>query len=137
MTAALVLSELRAHGATAYRHGDRVRIVPAAALSPDLLERVRAHKAVLLAALPEAPPDVPALPASEAIDPEVSWRLAVMLPQVPPVGSVPLLVARDGAWPTEEHCSTCGDALEEGSRCAPCATAAAIALKRGRPRLTS
>lgn len=63
MTALAVLDELRARGGIAYRHGERVRIVPPSAVSPDLLRRVREHRHELLEVLPEAPPEVAALPA--------------------------------------------------------------------------
>lgn len=62
MTALAVLDELRARGGIAYRHGERVRIVPPSAVSPDLLRRVREHRHELLEVLPEAPPEVAALP---------------------------------------------------------------------------
>lgn len=63
MTAHLLLDELRARGGAAYRHGERVRIVPPSAVSPDLLRRLREHRHELLEVLPEAPPEVAALPA--------------------------------------------------------------------------
>lgn len=62
MTALAVLDELRARGGVAYRHGARVRIVPPSAVSPELLRRVREHRHELLEVLPEAPPEVAALP---------------------------------------------------------------------------
>jgi len=51
-----ILDELRARGAVAYRRGGDVRMRPARAITPELLERVKRHKAELLPLLPDAPP---------------------------------------------------------------------------------
>jgi hypothetical protein len=56
--AAAILVEIQTAGAFAYRRGDRVAIRPARVISADLVERVRRHKAELLAILPPAPPEV-------------------------------------------------------------------------------
>lgn len=62
-SAAQILAEIRAVGAVAYRRGDEVRMRPARAITPALLDRVRRHKRELLAVLPVAPPEVAAPPA--------------------------------------------------------------------------
>ena len=52
MIAAAVLSELNARGVTFAAAGDRLRLrAPAGTMTPDLLDRVRTHKAELLALL--------------------------------------------------------------------------------------
>lgn len=124
------------HGVEITRVGDRLRVRPATALTPDLRERLQAEKAELLRIVPEAP-------TPEA----VVWRLDAMLAQVPPVGPIRgLLTARDGAWPADgAHCVSCGDRLAIGAvghhlcgvpmRCEPCrlAAASAIEMRRRRP----
>jgi hypothetical protein len=51
--AAVLLAEVRRHGAVAYRVDNRIRLRPATAIPPDLLERLRQHKAELLALVPD------------------------------------------------------------------------------------
>lgn len=58
-----ILAEIEAVGAVAYRRGDEVRMRPARAITPALLDRVRRHKRELLAVLPTASLQVTALPA--------------------------------------------------------------------------
>jgi hypothetical protein len=78
MTTAEILSELRAAGGAAYRHGERVRVVPPSAASPNLVARIRERRAELLAVLPDAPPEIAALrsaaplPAERPLDPSRS-----------------------------------------------------------------
>lgn len=80
MSAAAIIDELRRRGASAWRLGDRVRVCPALAVSPDLAAAVRVHRAELLALLPPAPPEVAALPAQppavpDAPTPPRTWIL--------------------------------------------------------------
>jgi len=57
MTAAPILETLRRHGVTVRREGDRLKLKPATGNVPaDVVELARAHKAELLAALPDTPP---------------------------------------------------------------------------------
>ncbi len=62
-------------------------------------------------------------------DAEITWRLAVMRPQVPLRGPIPFLVARETAA-SIGRCLSCGDALAEGRsvRCAPCVRAVEAVL---------
>ena len=56
MTAAPILETLRRHGVTVRREGDRLKLKPATGNVPaDVVELARAHKAELLAALPDSP----------------------------------------------------------------------------------
>lgn len=57
MTAHDLLAELHRRGAVAYRVGDRLRVRPADAVPPELLDRLRQYKAALLPLVPERPPD--------------------------------------------------------------------------------
>jgi hypothetical protein len=79
MTAQALLSDLQALGVTVEAHGDRLRFHPLYAVGPDLLARLREHKAELLAILQAParddslfPPDLQ--PASiEAESPEIDY----------------------------------------------------------------
>lgn len=51
MTARELLDALARQGVTVEAHGDRLRYSPREAVTPDLLERLREHKAELLALL--------------------------------------------------------------------------------------
>ena len=86
-SAAEILAEIRAVGAVAYRRGSEVRMRPARAITPALLDRVRRHKRELLAVLPAAPPDAAALPTPTEPEPWIvssgsvgSMRLVVSTP---------------------------------------------------------
>lgn len=63
-------------------------------------------------------------------DPEISWRVGAMLPQIPDRGPIPFLVAREAVEPQEGCCLSCGDLLKPGDayRCAACGRAANLAL---------
>lgn len=139
MTAAAILSELTRRGARVERHGDRLRIVPASAVTPELLAAVRDHKQELLPLVPEHEPS----PGRTDLPAEIAWRVEVMRPQVPEAGPIRgLLVCRDGAWPADgAHCVSCGDRTEDGTpssafgvavRCADCRSAAPVAIELGR-----
>jgi hypothetical protein len=77
--AAALLTELTRHGIELQARGDRLRYRPQSAMTPELAERVRTHKADLLTLLqgdqaPEAPqsrqkrPTVAPMPPARAID---------------------------------------------------------------------
>lgn len=53
MTAVPILADLRRQGVTVRRDGDRLKLTAAAVIPADLLERARAEKAAILAALPD------------------------------------------------------------------------------------
>ncbi|MEW6269276.1 MAG: hypothetical protein AB1689_08280 [Thermodesulfobacteriota bacterium] len=57
MTASAVLAELRARGVRAYRRGDKVRLEPLEALTPELIERARAVRDELLAIVSDSLPE--------------------------------------------------------------------------------
>lgn len=97
MTAAEILDELRARGGTAYRYGARVRIVPATAASPDLTARVHEHKAELLALLPEAPPEIAALPATST--PPMPGQSHPWIISSSCAGGMRLVVVSEPPWP--------------------------------------
>lgn len=91
MTAAAeILAEIRAVGAVAYRRGDEVRMRPARAITPALLDRVRRHKREPLAVLPSTPPEVAALPVAPAPTEHATWIVSNSSD-----GAVRLVVASD------------------------------------------
>lgn len=51
MTAATLVVDLRARGVTLEPHGDRLRVRPASAVTPDDAETIRRHKGEILALL--------------------------------------------------------------------------------------
>ena len=53
-----LLQELRTRGASVRVDGDKLRIAPASAVDPELLERLRSAKPAMLALLRAAPPDL-------------------------------------------------------------------------------
>jgi hypothetical protein len=61
MSAAAVLAELRARGVRAYPRGDKLRLEPLEALTPELIERARAVRDELLRLLSEQPDPNPDL----------------------------------------------------------------------------
>ena len=88
-----VLDEVRMRGGAAYRLGDRVRIFPASAASPDLVERIREQKQQLLPMLPLAPPHVAAAAAVESPSSCSTWIISAS------GGEMRLLVASSPPWP--------------------------------------
>src|SRR5262245_46764072 len=97
--------------------GFEVRIAPGQLIlrGPRSQERVArqllARKAEVVAAL-------------FAEDADITWRAAVMRPQVPARGPIPVLVVRD-IVPVSGSCISCGDPLPAHAslRCLPCARA--------------
>lgn len=63
MSAAELLLDLGRLGIRLEANGERLRYFPRSALTPDLLDRLKAHKADLMATLRPAPEVSPALPA--------------------------------------------------------------------------
>jgi len=63
---AALLADVHDHGARVWRHGDRLRIVPAGKLPPALKAELVRHRSELLEVLPLAPPEVAALVAAPA-----------------------------------------------------------------------
>jgi hypothetical protein len=127
MTIDEVLGVLETKGVTVARRRDRLWVRPLPAVTVEIVEIVRAHKAELLLELCEVP---------------IRWRVNAMVPQVPRSGPILSLAARDGAWRAEiGRCGSCGDLFESrtvggpfgGSlRCGPCREATEIALVIGR-----
>ena len=117
-----LLIEARQSGLSVYRLGARLRWRADRQPVPEgLIARLRERKAELRLIVPD----------------ELAWRVEAMLPQVPALGPVSLLMARDGAWPDDgRHCCSCGDRLPPGAssalRCAPCGDAARQAIAQGR-----
>jgi hypothetical protein len=66
MSAAELLLDLGRLGIRLEADGERLRYFPRSALTPDLLAKLKAYKADLLAMLRPAPEAAPALPAPEA-----------------------------------------------------------------------
>jgi hypothetical protein len=69
-----------------------------------------------------------------AAEDEVGWRIAVMRPQVPAIGAIPLLLARPGIRFPLGTCCSCGDRRgpDDRYRCRPCAAAAVAVLREQR-----
>jgi hypothetical protein len=132
VTPEAVFAEIQGRGLHLSRQGDKLRLEPRGAVTREIVERVRALKSELLALV-------------DAHD--VSWRLAAMLPQIPDVGPVRCLAAREGAWPADGlHCVSCGDLLATRRvrgpfgiplRCSYCQEAARLAIESRRPRRRS
>ena len=111
-TPVVLLAEARTAGLTVGADGDRL-VVRGTKSQTSLVERLLADKAGVLAVL-----------AGER-EAEVAWRVAVMAPQVPATGTIPVLVARPNvAGPAD--CLSCGDPMEAGQRyrCLACGEAA-------------
>ena len=109
---AVLLAEARATGFTVRADGERL-VVRGPTAQKALVDRLLADKAAVLAVL-----------AAEE-EAEVTWRVAVMAPQIPATGTIPFLVARPcQAGPAD--CLSCGDPMEAGQRylCRACAEAA-------------
>lgn len=103
-----------------------------------ILAALRRHRAELTSAL-SGVPGADAPPAST----EIMWRAKAMAAQVPPVGPLRLLVARQGHWPLEPgRCWSCGEFVEDGPssvgapgdlvRCPACCEAAWLAIRSRR-----
>ena len=110
---AALLEEARAAGLTVTGDGDRL-VVRGPTSRRDLADRLLADRPGVLAVL------------AEEWETEVAWRVAVMAPQIPATGTIPLLV---GWWSCDsgpDDCLSCGDVMEEGQqyRCRACAEAA-------------
>ena len=107
-----ILEEARAAGFAVRAEGERLT-VQGPTSRRDLVDRLLADKAGVLAVL------------AEEFEGEVAWRVALMAPQVPATGTIPVLVAREcTAGPAD--CLSCGDPMEAGQRyvCRACAAAA-------------
>ncbi len=151
-TAAELVAEVRALGVElrADPDGNRLLVRPKAALPAALKERLREQKQQVLALLcATAEPTADRAPADAVVitDPEVRWRYEVMLPQVPPRGPIPLLLARPelrDQWRelrAQGRCDSCGEPATPGYElrprpmCAPCQKAAELACNVGREGL--
>lgn len=66
MNVAELLADLDRLGIRLDADGDRLRYHPRSAATPDLLDRLRTHKAALLAILRRTPDDGPVLPVAAA-----------------------------------------------------------------------
>lgn len=121
-----LLVEAREGGLSVYRLGARLRWRADRQPVPEaLIVRLRERKAELRTIVPD----------------ELTWRVQAMLPQVPSVGPIKILIARDGAWPDDGgHCPSCGDLVDPSARtafggalrCVPCGEAARKAIRQGR-----
>jgi hypothetical protein len=113
-----LLSELERRNIRIEAVGERIRFGPSRRVTARLRAALAQHKGQLLLLL--ASPD-----------PDVSWRVAAMRPQVPLRGPIPFLVAR---WSdlAPGACLSCGDPLVEGRRvrCGPCVAAAEHVLQQ-------
>jgi hypothetical protein len=89
--ATALLEELSARGVRVVPAGDKLRLRPAEAIPPDLLERVRAHKQELLAVLGQT--------ARAPADPASPWPVALRGLGLRKVGSfAPCLLCQTGTW---------------------------------------
>lgn len=73
----------------------------------------------------------PAVLRALAAEDEIAWRVAVMRPQVPAKGAIPLLLARPGNRFPQGSCCSCGDRRgpDDRYRCRPCTDAAVAVLR--------
>lgn len=71
------------------------------------------------------------LEAEPTADPDIDWRIRAMLPQIPAVGPLPFLTAREAAEARDGCCLSCGDLLDQADayRCGPCSRAAYLAIE--------
>ena len=115
-----LLAELRRRGIELAVAGERLRYRPKDAVTPELRAAMVGCKADLLQLLADD-------------DHQVRWRADAMRPQVPPTGSIPILVARQ-VQPAVGSCLSCGDPLEpgQGGRCEPCVKAVWLVLNEVR-----
>ncbi len=119
MTAVELLTELRERGIFIETSGNRLRIdAPRGAVTPELREALVEHKSQVIALI-------------AITDTDIAWRVKAMLPQIPDVGPIPFLVAREAVEPQKECCLSCGDPLNFGDayQCTPCSRAANQALE--------
>lgn len=99
--------------------GDRLRVdAPKGSITPELREAMIDHKLGIIALLMTG-------------DSEVAWRVAVMASQIPEIGYVPLLVAREAVEPKKGECLNFGEKLATGdsSICALCGRARNVAIE--------
>ena len=108
----ILIKEARAAGLTVAADGDRL-VVRGAKEHSDLAKALLADKARVLAAL------------TDGAEAEVAWRVAVMAPQVPTSGTIPVLVTQP-CGPGSTDCLSCGCPMEAGQLyvCRACAEAA-------------
>ncbi len=117
--ASTLLTDLRRRGVRLTVDGpDLLWEAPFDALTGEDLATMQAIKPALVAAV-----------AAEAdCEAAVRWRVAAMLPQVPPRGPIPFLLART-VPPAAAGCMSCGDTVAEGTlRCHLCVRAAQQAV---------
>lgn len=96
MTPLAILNALAARGVTVRVAGRALVLRPKGATSPQLKLELKAHKAEVRALL----------------DPDVRWRVDILLPQVPRFPApIPHLAARPDLRPGPGDCACCGDAL--------------------------
>jgi len=119
MNAAELIIELEARGVLIESAGDRLRVdAPKGAITPELREALAACKAEVLAIL-------------NTSEDEIEWRVGAMLPQIPDVGAIPFLLARQTETIEPNCCHSCGDSLNgiAGYICGPCSQAKHRALE--------
>jgi hypothetical protein len=107
-----LLAELTRRGVEIAVEGDRLRFRPQDAVTPDLRAALIEHKTDLIRLL--SPND------------EVTWRIEAMRPQVPRIGTIPVLLARPEAKTAPGGtCVSCGDWLapDRRIRCVLCVSA--------------
>jgi hypothetical protein len=118
MDGLMVLAQARAAGLEVHAEGDTL-VIRGPASADALARAVLAHKPEVLALL-------------AAVDPEVTWRVEALRPQIPARGPIRRFVTRTETPATDAPrcCGRCGDPLPEGRRfrCAPCVRAVEIVL---------
>jgi hypothetical protein len=107
MNAAELLLDLGRLGIRLEADGERLRYFPRSALTPDLLDRLKAHKAELLAVLRPAHESAPALPAPTG-DPPAKLTKAVCRCGSTTWRDVPI----HGGQSVRRDCGRCGRFLE-------------------------
>ena len=119
MTAAgALLADLRAAGVAVTVAGDRLRYRPVDRVTADQLERMRAHRAALVALLTDR-------------EHQIGWRAAAMRAHAGDRRPPPFLTAAPDLAPMAGRCVSCPAPVEadlERARCSWCALAVARVL---------
>jgi hypothetical protein len=114
-----LFTDLRSRGVVLKATGDRLRVdAPKGSITPELREAMIDHKLGIIALLMTG-------------DSEVAWRVAAMASQIPEIGCVPLLVAREAVEPKKGECLSCGENLATGGRfiCTFCGRAKNVVIE--------
>jgi hypothetical protein len=119
VNAAQLLSDLIRLGIRIEAHGDRLRYSPRSAVTPDLADRMKAHKGELLAIL-RRDPDTPAIDPTDATQ---VWQAALDRLEGDPVFPPDVmegLRAADARWADDPEAGETDEAIEVIDPLDPC-----------------